>query len=356
MAAASELLPDGDAGVALTIGWIRDAVQTAFSLPSVRAQSIAIANTTPPRDHLALVKACYQWVIDHVRFLDDPPGVELVQGADFTLEHRAGDCDCINSVLLPSLLGGMGIDSELVTIELDPRRPGQFSHIYARAIVDGRPVAVDAAREAETGKPAFGLEPEAVGMKRKRIWSLDPEGGYTDVQAGLGRLQTSVTRHAPGRAGQLVGRFTKQQLNGTALGRLGEGEPTGNEQYYDASTDTTYAYDANGQIVSWQGLPEMTGGGAPGSSSSLQWIQAITAAGNAAAVAIRASNQPYGAIPGYPGYQVTAGGQVIGPNGQLVARGGITTMGAGFTLSPTAMLFGGVLLVFLVLSSVKGAK
>jgi hypothetical protein len=410
--AVSAPLRDGDAGTEQTIAAIRAKLQEAFADPSIRAAAIAIARSAPPMNAAAQVQAVYQWVVQNIRFVNDPPGHELVQAADFTLLHRAGDCDCITTLVL-SLLGGMGIDGDLVTVATDPERPNEFSHIYPRAYTGNQTIAVDAARELETGKPSFGKEPTA--YYRKRIWDLAPGGSYQDFPAtatppalqssgnGLGRFLSTgrfamgsrslYGRPAPGLAGGRLGYALKSvaprhRLRGTGLGQ-DPGDYTTpadflqanpDEYVYDPSTNTSVTLNDQGQYITIPGTPEdgstvvpITSWSSSAASTSpvaaaastvtyttstgqtVNLPAALTAAGNAAASALRAANSPYGAIPGYPGYQVMANGQIVSPTGQVLSAStlGLTSSLSTLFSSPTTVI---LIVVAVVLVAAEGKK
>lgn len=178
-------IPEGDPGVEATVRWIRKLVDCAVRDPTVNRLAISILDSARAREHdqLAAAKAIYNWVRANFRFVPDvigyddnwnPVGYETLRPVEEILRVRAGDCDDINGVLLPSLLGSVGIAVRLVTVAADPDRPGAFSHIYPEALIDGQWIAVDAARPGAR----FGREPER--YERKRVWGLS-DGGYQDV-------------------------------------------------------------------------------------------------------------------------------------------------------------------------------
>jgi hypothetical protein len=93
------------------------------------------------------------------------------------LESGAGDCDDINGVLLPSLLGALGYATRLVTIAASPYSE-DFSHVYCEVLVGGQWIPLDAARLGTS----FASAPDF--YNRARVWSLT-DGSFEDV-GGLG--------------------------------------------------------------------------------------------------------------------------------------------------------------------------
>ena len=171
-------LLEGDEGTAQTIEVIRRAWRESQSDPYVRATALRILNGVPPHNDFAESKALFDWVLRNIRFTKDPVDFETVSSARWTLTHRAGDCDDINAVLLPSLLSITGHPVRLVTVSNIPAAPDRFSHIYCEVRIGPRWIPVDAARS----NARFGVGPSRVF--RKRIWSLT-DRLYQDMQGGL---------------------------------------------------------------------------------------------------------------------------------------------------------------------------
>jgi hypothetical protein len=172
-------LADGDQGTAQTIALIRQLVDHGMKDPVVNRTALAILQSVPPHDEEAEVRALYDWVRGHIRFTKDLYGKETLRPAAVILEVGAGDCDDINGILLPALLGTVGYRTRLVTIASHPEAPDEFSHVYAEACVRGQWIPLDAARPGA----AFGRAP--MHFLRKRIWELN-RSVYQDVQ-GLGQ-------------------------------------------------------------------------------------------------------------------------------------------------------------------------
>lgn len=175
----------GDAGTAQTVDLIRQAVWQGLQDARVRAQLAQILNTVPAYNTLAELQAIFEWVRANIRFTNDPVGHETVSTASWTIEHRIGDCDDINAVLIPTLVMMAGIPARLVTVSNDPSDPSRFSHVYAEAEVNGRWIPMDAARPGAR----FGTTVAQYG--RKRLWSL-VDRKYQDL-AGLSGAHASGT-------------------------------------------------------------------------------------------------------------------------------------------------------------------
>jgi hypothetical protein len=182
----SSPLPGGDAGVAKTMRLVHSLVDSAIKDPFINRTAIDILHqsSAPQYDQSAAAQIIYNWVKRNIRYVPDPVGKETVRPANVILEVRAGDCDDINGVLIPSLLGTIGITTDGVTIAAAPSSD-DFTHIYAEAMLDGRWVALDAARP----NVVFGQAPEM--YHRRAEWPLTGsevgQGGYLAGMAGLGQ-------------------------------------------------------------------------------------------------------------------------------------------------------------------------
>lgn len=281
-------IADGDLGTAQTIERIRKLVHDAATDQLVNRLAIRIVRGAgvPQFDFLGEARAIYGWVLTNFRFIRDVYGVETLRTVREMLVTQAGDCDDINSILLPALLMTIGFNVRLVTVAADPSDPNVFSHIYCEAqIPDGSWLPLDVARR----NPAFGKGPGH--WFRLRRWSLT-DSTYHDLPAG--------------RQMGLSGYFHDRR---TAMG--------------DDSTDTS---DSGG--FDWSALASVLG-----------------AAGSAAGNIIRAVNTPAPTIPGIVVNPATGLPVAVTttPQGTLIASsvpGGILTSASGSI--PTWMIFAGL--------------
>lgn len=197
-------LLEGDAGTEQTIAAIREQVDQGLRDPFIRQTAGWIVARVRSYNDLGEVRALYDWVRRNIRFVKDPVGKETISSARWILSHRFGDCDEINAILLPALLGVVGYRTRLVTIAGNPNAPEQFTHVYAEVFVRGRWIPVDAARPGTS----FGSAPSR--YFRKRVWSLS-DGRFEDLR-GLSGYATANPIYIPAEAGSLGGfweSFTK---------------------------------------------------------------------------------------------------------------------------------------------------
>lgn len=195
-------LQSGDAGVAQTIGVMRQIIDDAVKDPVVNGVAIDFVRgvtDTFSRDQKA--QAIYTAVGMRWTYVEDPVGPfgpkETLRPARLLLQTFAGDCDDA-TILICSLLGTIGIPSRIVTIAADPSSPREFSHVYPEAeITPGRFVAMDVARPGS----AYASAPQR--YFRKRVWSLESKQ-YADL-AGGDRCACSCTQKAAALPSRLNG-------------------------------------------------------------------------------------------------------------------------------------------------------
>lgn len=192
------------------------------------------------------VRTIFEWVVRHIGYVKDPPGKELLRPAEVLLEVRAGDCDDLNGVLLPSLLGTIGYPCRLVTISTNADAPDEFSHIYAECGVNGRWIPLDAARRGASWMKPAGRH------FRKRIWSLQDDA-YSDVQGLAG--------YVPSRRAIRSGR--RRNVNG--LGVFNWGALTNLINVGTTSAANLIAATKGGVPAF---IPQASGGGAAPQSST----------------------------------------------------------------------------------------
>jgi transglutaminase-like putative cysteine protease len=178
-------IPEGDAGTAATIVEIRHLVYQGVRDVDVNRAAVAIVSGVQAHRPALEARAIYDWVRKNIRFTPDISSAETLRPAREILAIRAGDCDCINGILLPTLFSSVGLESRLVTVAADASRPDLFSHIYPEVLVNGRWTPADAAAE----HAAWGKEPGHV--YRKRAWSIE-DNSYQDLSGCSARVLTGA--------------------------------------------------------------------------------------------------------------------------------------------------------------------
>lgn len=130
-------IADGDTGVRQTVARMGELIREGVATPLVRETVTYLVGALSPNDYLGQLYAIREWCAQHVHFLRDPAGVELLHTPEWLLRqiHANGavyvDCDDA-AILAGSLCGAIGMQVALVTVAfLDRGAP--FSHIWASA-------------------------------------------------------------------------------------------------------------------------------------------------------------------------------------------------------------------------------
>ena len=132
-------LPDGEAGVRVTLNVMR-AIKNAYKkLSSIRNLALTITRDLPQKSFVRQIHLLHEYVRDHIAYVKDIAGVETVQTPDVTLYNRAGDCDD-KAVLLAALLESIGHPTRFIAIGTTPER---FSHVFVETKVGGKWMALD---------------------------------------------------------------------------------------------------------------------------------------------------------------------------------------------------------------------
>jgi len=274
--AGSTPLLGGDAGTAQTVSLAKKLVDAAVKDPAVNALAIAIVRPTPNYDNLSKAQAFFDWTQENVRYVPDPVGP---YGAKETLRPMrdlmvllAGDCDDINMVFLPALLGSVGISSRVVTIKADPEVPHEYSHVYCEALIDGVWIPMDCARP----NAIFGEEPPRYWARKEWPMADAPITlmgmGCADGVCGCGGgCAASASRGLSGYVIDMPG----------GMGRLGDDSTTAQDITAATSGAAAVISAANQNPYSYlytlntPSAPSMTapqlGYGVPGIGASVQF-------------------------------------------------------------------------------------
>lgn len=127
-----------------------------------------------------LADAVFDWVRRHGKFQRDPLQIEKLETPRESMRHVvearrsgayqgpalfAGDCDTF-AIWVASLGGILGYEYAFETVKVDPRRPKEFSHVYAALRVGNEMVPYDAS--STIAQP--GWRP-SVPENRLKVWN-----------------------------------------------------------------------------------------------------------------------------------------------------------------------------------------
>lgn len=128
-------IPSGRDGVIATLRHMADFARASLKTPdqTIRRAALQIFRNkaVPPRKWLREISALHEFVRDHIRYVKDPDGIELVQTPEATLTLATGDCDD-KSTLLAALLLATGHPCRFVAVGMNG---APFSHVLVEAKV-----------------------------------------------------------------------------------------------------------------------------------------------------------------------------------------------------------------------------
>ncbi len=91
----------------------RKDVYSAMNITSMKPVANFISTTACSGKRVCYAKALYLFVRNTIKYINDPLQQDFIQAPEETLLTGGGDCDD-GAVLLASLLGGIGIETEFV--------------------------------------------------------------------------------------------------------------------------------------------------------------------------------------------------------------------------------------------------
>jgi hypothetical protein len=117
----------------------------------IRHLATQITATVPSNDRKGELLAIYQWVRDFIRYRYDPTGIEWLQTPERTIRERAGDCDCL-ATLIASLASALGHPVRFRSVG---PAPDQQRHIAVEAFTGQEWISLDPVLEPP-GNPHVG--------------------------------------------------------------------------------------------------------------------------------------------------------------------------------------------------------
>lgn len=110
-------------------------VKQARTDPIIRQTAADLVAYCTPGDYRAEVDACFIFVRDNIRYLQDPNGEERLEYPAQLLITRQGDCDD-KATLLAALLESIGHPCRFVAVGYC--QPGEFEHVYVETRIGPR--------------------------------------------------------------------------------------------------------------------------------------------------------------------------------------------------------------------------
>ncbi len=119
-------IPDGANGIRATLKIMAKIAREYTSHPLVRQFTQTLVQERDQKDRIGEIRTVGEFVRDHIRYVRDPVGTELVQTPEATMELKSGDCDD-KSTLAAAMLRSIGHPVRFVAIGFAPQ---QYSHVF----------------------------------------------------------------------------------------------------------------------------------------------------------------------------------------------------------------------------------
>lgn len=126
-------LPDGPAGVAVTLNTMVRLARQFSSNEVIRDLAEQIIQHVPPKDYRGEISAIQQWVKDNIRYTRDVWNVETLKDPIALLNSAQGDCDD-QALLVAALAASVGFEPRFHAIGF---RPYEFEHVFAEVRLGG---------------------------------------------------------------------------------------------------------------------------------------------------------------------------------------------------------------------------
>jgi transglutaminase-like putative cysteine protease len=176
-------IPDGDAGVAQTITYMKSLLYSPVGVKSFRVRQAALEAVRGVERGQPEIDSVFNWVRDNIEFRGEFN--ETLQSPEATLNLGAGDCDD-QSMLTAALLASLGYETRFRTVALRGSE-NEYSHVYAevRDKQTGQWMSLDTT--VESAYP--GWEPDDVVRSASYGTMTPPNSGISaESLVGLGFL------------------------------------------------------------------------------------------------------------------------------------------------------------------------
>lgn len=151
----SYVIPPGDFGTTWTLAHMRGLVNASLTDPKTRGAAARIVRAINPHHRREQVYTLRRWLDDHIRFLRDPAGLELLHEPRVMLQsichsgYAAVDCD--DAAILAAALGkAIGFPARFVVVGFGGGEHVPFTHVWTELGVNTTTwVEMDVTRESQ---------------------------------------------------------------------------------------------------------------------------------------------------------------------------------------------------------------
>lgn len=127
-------IPDGEAGIKLTLDLMTAYVRAFRKFPAIRTFAQQLAAQAGSKNWPGQINNIFTWVQSNIVYVQDIRDVETLQTPAQTLTIESGDCDDM-CTLLCAMLESVGFRTRFMAIAMEP---GQFEHVFVQAQMPNR--------------------------------------------------------------------------------------------------------------------------------------------------------------------------------------------------------------------------
>lgn len=147
-------IPDGRAGVGVTLQAMSDKVKAGKADPYIRALAYNLVSRLRSKDWRGEINALFEHVRDNIRYVKDINGIETVADAVQVMKQGQGDCDD-KSVLLASMLESIGHPTRFKAVGF---KPGELSHVYVETRLGDKWIPLETTENVRMGWKVPGVQ------------------------------------------------------------------------------------------------------------------------------------------------------------------------------------------------------
>ncbi len=141
-------IPKGKAGAKRTLELMRDLAREGARSAEIRTLAVRQVSGYQQKDYRGEACSLLSFVRDHIRYVRDTRGVEILQTPSVTLNIGGGDCDD-KSILLAALLTSIGHRVQFIAVSF---MQDMFSHVWVRTNINGQWVDLEPTEPISCGE------------------------------------------------------------------------------------------------------------------------------------------------------------------------------------------------------------
>ena len=134
-------IPSGYAGVIVTLKMMAQCIKAGKQDQQFRVFVADLVSHLPAKDFSGEINACFDYVHDNIRYIQDPNNIETLSWPQQTLINGFGDCDDM-VILLQAMLEVIGYQTR--TIACGTQQAGIYEHVFCQVqFGDGKWLSMD---------------------------------------------------------------------------------------------------------------------------------------------------------------------------------------------------------------------